>query len=288
MTINISGKTKLMCIFGDPVEQTLSPPMHNAAFKALSLDMVYVPFHVTPEDLPSAIQSIKTLGIVGVNITIPHKQSVMELIDEVDDQARLIGSVNTIVNRDGLLTGYNTDGQGYLMSLTKETGFDVHDNSVVILGAGGTARSIAYNILKARASRILIANRTIENAENLRNDLRKIFPQAHIDASGLNIASELSQADLLINTTSLGMMGKGGAAAPVDLSTLPPTAIVSDIVFKPLLTPLLIEAKQRGLKVHTGLGMLVCQGALGFELWTGLEAPIELMHEAATNALEEN
>jgi shikimate dehydrogenase len=288
MTINISGKTKLTCIFGDPVEQTLSPPMHNAAFHALSLDMVYVPFHITAEQLPSAIHAIKSLGIVGVNITIPHKQSVMELIDEVDDQARLIGSVNTIVNRDGLLTGYNTDGQGYLMSLTQETDFDVHDNSVVILGAGGTARSIAYNLLKAKASRVLIANRTIENAESLRDDLRAIFPEAHIDASGLKISSELSQADLLVNTTSLGMMGKGGTAAPVDISTLPPTAVVSDIVFKPLHTPLLLEAQQRGLRIHTGLGMLVCQGALGFELWTGRTAPIELMLAAATNALEEN
>ncbi|VAW35201.1 Shikimate 5-dehydrogenase I alpha [hydrothermal vent metagenome] len=288
MTVRISGTTKLCSIFGDPVEQTLSPQMHNAAFKALSLDMLYVPFHVTPGGLPAAINAIKAMGIVGVNITIPHKQSVMELIDEVDEQARLIGSVNTIVNRDGLLTGYNTDGQGYLASLTGETGFDVHDNSVVILGAGGTARSIAYNLLKASASRVLIANRTVEKAEALRNDLRSIFPQAHIDASGLNIAPELSQADLLINTTSLGMMGKGGAHAPVDLTTLPPAAIVSDIVFKPLHTPLLIDAEARGHMIHTGLGMLVCQGALGFELWTGREAPIDIMHKAAADALEDD
>jgi len=287
MAIKVSGTTKLTCIFGDPVEQTLSPPMHNAAFEALSLDMVYVPFHITPEKLPSAVQAIKTLGIIGVNITIPHKQKVMELIDEVDDQARLIGSVNTIVNRDGLLTGYNTDGQGYLMSLAKETGFDVHDNSVVILGAGGTARAIAYNLLKAKASRLLIANRTVENAEALRDDLREIFPQAHIDASGLKIAPELSQADLLVNTTSLGMMGKGGGHLPIDIATLPSSAIVSDIVFKPLHTPLLVEAERRGLKIHTGLGMLVCQGALGFELWTGREAPVELMLAAAREALED-
>jgi len=288
MVIKISGRTKLCGIFGDPVEQTLSPPMHNAAFKALALDMVYVPFHVTPENLRSAIDAIRSMDILGINITIPHKQSVMEFIDEVDDQARLIGSVNTIVNRDGLLTGYNTDGQGYLMSLTNDTGFDVHDNSVVILGAGGTARSIAYNLLKAKASRVLIANRTVEKAEALRNDLREIFPDAHIDARGLSISPELSQADLLVNTTSLGMMGKGGDKSPVDLSTLPPSAIVSDIVFKPLHTPLLIEAEARGHKVHTGLGMLVCQGALGFELWTGREAPVELMYKAAEDALEDD
>ncbi len=288
MVIKISGATKLCGIFGDPVLQTLSPPMHNAAFKALALDMVYVPFHVTPENLRSAVNAIKSMDILGINITIPHKQSVMKFIDEVDDQARLIGSVNTIVNRDGLLTGYNTDGQGYLMSLINDTGFDVHDNSVVILGAGGTARSIAYNLLKAKVSRVLIANRTVEKAEALRNDLREIFPDAHIDASGLSISPELSQADLLVNTTSLGMMGKGGDASPVDLSTLPPSAIVSDIVFKPLHTPLLIEAEARGHKIHTGLGMLVCQGALGFELWTGREAPVELMYKAVVDAMEDD
>jgi shikimate dehydrogenase len=285
----ITSKTKLIAIFGDPIDQTLSPAIQNAALSELGIDMVYVPFHIPPDGLKRAIESVRALNMAGANITIPHKERVMELLDEVTDGARDIGAVNTIVNKDGRLIGHNTDGAGYLKSLTLETGLDVKGKNIVLLGAGGAARGILSTILDAGPAAVTIANRTVERAEKLASDFK--------DKTGVEIKTvaiekpallpAIAEADLLINSTSLGM----GAKVPfntlvLSLDKLPKTAIVSDIVYKPLDTALLKSARREGLKVHKGLGMLIHQGAIAFELWTGEKPSINVMTKAALEALD--
>ncbi len=286
--MKIDGHTKVAAIFGDPIGHTLSPAMHNAAFKAIGLNAVYIPFHVKAGSkgaLKAAVESVRSLGMMGVNVTIPHKESVFKFLDEADEHAIDIGAVNTIVNRDGRLYGYNTDGAGYLLSLRKETGFRPGGKRVVIIGAGGAARSILYSILGLSPALVTLANRTVKRADSLAREFASKFPcpmnTFPLDRAAIEKA--LSSADLVVNTTSIGMMGKGELGLP--LGALPSKAVVSDIVYRPLKTGLLREAEKRGLKIHGGLGMLVRQGAIGFELWTGRKAPVSVMEKAALKAL---
>lgn len=282
----ITGHTRIVGIFGDPVEHTLSPTMHNAGFQALGLDMAYVPFHVRAHSLKEAVEGIRAMNMKGMNITIPHKEAVLEYLDDADEHARDIGAVNSIVNRDGRLIGYNTDGPGYLLSLREETGFTPKDKSIVILGAGGAARSIFYTVLGGKPSKVTIANRTPKRAEELAGEFTMKFRGVKIAAASLEagpISEALRDADLLVNTTSLGMMGKSEVELPFE--TLPSTAIVSDIVYRPLETGLLLKAREHGLRTHNGVGMLVRQGAITFELWTGRKAPLEVMRRAVLESI---
>ena len=285
----ITSKTRLIAIFGDPIEQTLSPAIQNAALTDLGIDMVYVPFHVEPKGLEKAMEAVRALDMVGVNITIPHKETVIAMLDEVTEEAKAIGAVNTVVNKDGKLIGHNTDGAGYIRSLTLETGFEVKGKSVVLLGAGGAARGIVSAILGEGPAALTISNRTIEKAERLARDFEK-KTGIEIKTSAMErdaLLPYIEEADLLVNSTSLGM----GAKVPfntlvLSLDKLKKEAIVSDIVYKPLDTALLKSARREGLKVHKGLGMLIQQGALGFELWTGEKPSINVMTKAALDALD--
>lgn len=285
--MEISGKTKLVGIFGDPVDHTISPAMQNAAFEALGLDMAYIPFHVRKSpahDLKAAIASIRALNLRGVNVTIPHKEKVLKYLDEVDPDAKAIGAVNTIVNRNGKLVGYNTDGPGYLLSLKEDTGFTVRGKRIIILGAGGAARAILKSALDKRPASVVVANRTLKRAEDLVREFESTFT-VEMQALKLDesIAPFAKKASLVVNTTSIGMKGSGTLDVPLNL--LPKGAIVSDIVYVPLETAFLSAARARGLRVHYGLSMLVRQGALTFELWTGKKAPVEVMQRAALAAL---
>ena len=288
MTIN--GHTKITGIFGDPIGHTLSPAMHNAAFKAVGLNAVYVPFHVKADDpavLKAAVEGLRAMRFLGVNVTIPHKERVLRYLDEIDPHAADIGAVNTIVNRDGRLFGYNTDGTGYLLSLRDETGLRIARKKIVIIGAGGAARGIFYAMLGMKPSSIVLVNRTIRRANTLAKAFEARFSSTDIRTSALQrgaLIEHLSNADLVVNTTSIGMMGKGELDIPVE--ALPPKAIVSDIVYRPSKTGLLKAAEKRRLKTHGGLGMLVRQGAIGFELWTGMKAPVSVMTGAALKALK--
>ncbi|MBI5560664.1 MAG: shikimate dehydrogenase [Deltaproteobacteria bacterium] len=284
--MKISGKVKVVGIFGDPVEQTLSPYMHNAAFEALGLELVYVPFHVRQGMLKNAVDGVRALDILGVNVTIPFKERVMEYLDSVDDEALSIGAVNTIVNAGGKLRGYNTDGRGYWTTLIGETGFDPRGKTIIVLGAGGSGRAIIFSVLGKGPKTVIIANRTVKKAESLAKEFGRRSPGVDIKAMGLDIAEPMRGADLLINTTPVGMTGIGARHPFLPLKNLPPSAIVSDIVYKPLDTPLMKDAREKGLRVHGGLGMLVWQGALSFSLWTGADAPVEVMRLAAAQALE--
>ncbi|HHD11840.1 MAG TPA: shikimate dehydrogenase [Deltaproteobacteria bacterium] len=283
--MKITGRTKVVGIFGDPVEHSISPYIHNASFEALGLDYVYVPFRVKKERLPQCVEAIRALNMAGVNVTIPHKESIIELLDELDNEAAEIGAVNTVVNTRGRLKGYNTDCQGYLNSLTEETGFDPTGKTIIVVGAGGAGRAVVYGLVKRKPERLIIANRTIERARSLAEEVAERYGSVELVATTLKIEQYLPACHLLVNTTSVGMQGaKGGLVVPIE--GLPEDAIVSDIVYKPLDTPLIKEAERLGLRVHRGLGMLVHQAALSFELWTGKKPSIEGMKFTAVQSME--
>lgn len=267
--------------------------MHNAAFEALGIDMVYVPFHVLDKDLKKALAGVRALNLVGLSVTVPHKERVIKYLDHIDEMGRVIGSVNTVVNDAGALKGYNTDAFGYLRSLKEEYGFDPLKKRIIILGAGGSSRAILYEFLALGASSITLVNRTRGRAEALASEYGALFPSAEMSVYAMDEFSNcvskacekvIAEADLLINTTSVGLMSAGSLNLP--LERLPATAIVSDIVYRPLETELLRKAKGHGLRAHSGLGMLVHQGAVAFELWTKQEAPVEVMRRAALEALK--
>ncbi|MBI5238126.1 MAG: shikimate dehydrogenase [Deltaproteobacteria bacterium] len=285
-----SSSTKLIGIFGDPVSLSLSPAMQNAAFEQMGIDAVYLAFHVPARPaavLKTAVSSIKALGFMGVNITVPHKEKVIEFLDSVDGEAVDIGAVNTIVNKAGKLTGYNTDARGYIESLRQETGFSSQGKNAVVIGAGGASRAIAFALLKAGAKRLVIANRTLRRGQTLSRALKKKFLKAEITVAPLDkkfLRSVAEDSLLIVNTTSLGMAGNEELDFP--LYALPTDAVVSDIVYRPHDTGFIKKALVRGLNVHRGLGMLSHQGALAFELWTGKKAPLDIMRMAALKALK--
>jgi len=285
--MNITSKTKTLGIFGYPISHTLSPAMHNAVIKALGLDMVYLPFEVKPSNLKEAINGIKSLGIIGVNITIPHKESVIRFLDDISEEARLVGAVNTIVNKDRKLVGYNTDGSGYMASLKEELGFNPKSKRIIIIGAGGAARGILAALATQKPKSITVANRTLSRAVSLIKAFKGKFRDTRFEAINLDdnmLKMSFNSVDLLINTTSVGM--KQGKTLKIPLETLPKIAIVSDIIYNPLETLLLKKAKKFGLTTHGGLGMLVHQGARSFKLWTGMDAPMNVMRKAALKALK--
>lgn len=270
MKVEIDGKTEITGIFGFPVGHTLSPVMQNAAFASLGLNYRYLAFLVAPEKLEHAVEAIRALSIRGVNITIPHKEKVMQYLDEVHEEAAFIGAVNTVVNDAGRLTGYNTDGRGFMHSLA-EQGIDVEGKDILINGAGGAARAVSYFLAKS-AGRLAIFGRTPEKRDLLVHDLKKM--STHVGA-----AEDLSHAgkyQMLINATPLGL--KDDDPLPFDTSRLKPGQVVCDLIYKK--TRLLDEASRKGCVILDGTGMLLWQGASAFQLWTGQQPDIAVMREA--------
>ena len=281
---SITGKTRVCGIIGDPIEHSMSPVMHNAAFEALGLDYAYLPFRVRREELPEAIAGIRALNLVGLNVTLPHKVSVIPFLDELDTLAERMGAVNTIVNENGVLAGYNTDAPGFLQALLSK-GIEPEGRKIVILGAGGAAKGISFILAEAGAN-LVILNRTISRAEELASQITQYYHRK-LEAMTLseeNMAKALNGADVLVNTTSVGMV-PGVDQAPVPAKLLKSDMTVFDIVYNPLETRLLREAKAVGARTIDGLDMLVWQGVLAFEKFTGQKAPFEIMKRAATKAL---
>lgn len=273
--MNISGKTKIIGIFGYPVEHTLSPKMHNAAFKYLNLDFCYVPFSVKPELLESAIRGVRALNIAGLNITIPHKETVNAFLDKCSDEAGFIGSVNTIINHEGELTGFNTDGKGFMKSLA-EANIEITDKRVLIIGAGGAARAIGYYLCRD-ASELYIYNRNIERAEILTSHLYAFKNNvAVVKEDVFNSGSSFSDFDIIVNTTPLGL--KSDDPLPLNVSMLKNHQIICDLIYKE--TPLLQKASAIGCRTLNGMGMLLWQGVFAFEKWTGIQPPVEIMKNA--------
>ncbi|MFC1917506.1 shikimate dehydrogenase [Chloroflexota bacterium] len=284
---NINGKTRVCGVIGDPIEHTMSPVMHNTAFRQLGLDYIYVPFRVKKEALGKTIDGMRALGIRGLNVTIPHKVSVIPLLDKIDPDAEKIGAVNTIINEAGTLTGYNTDAAGFLQAL-REGGFEPKDKKVIILGAGGAARAISF-VLARNETRLTILNRQLELdwAVTLAQQLSRIS-KGEVKALLMdepNLTAALRDADLVVNATSVGMSPED-KETPVPAPLLRPGLTVFDAVYHPLQTRLLREAKKAGAKTISGIEMLVWQGALAFTMWTGQQAPTDLMREEAIKALE--
>jgi shikimate dehydrogenase len=277
----VTGKTRVVGVWGHPIGHSRSPAMHNAALEALGLDWVYVPFDVAPGDAAAAVAGLRALGLAGVNVTVPLKEMVLPLLDAVDEDARWIGSVNTIHNKDGRLFGYSTDGAGFLRSL-EAAGQAAQGRRVLLLGAGGSARAVAF-ALAAQGGHCRIANRTETRAAGLARDVNQRFPGT---ASVAGWGADAGTFDLLVNTTTLGMQPNEDA-----MPALPPDAFAScpfvcDLIYAPAQTRLLTQAASAGCETLNGAGMLVWQGALSLALWTGRpleEMPVAIM-EAAVRA----
>lgn len=270
----VDGKTEIYGIIGNPVSHSLSPAMHNAAFAALGLNKIYLPFQVA--DLPAALTGLKALGIRGASVTIPHKQAVIGLLDSLDPVAEKIGAVNTLVLRAGKMHGSNTDWLGANRALAEK--IKLRGASVLLLGAGGSARAIGFGLLEAGAA-LTLASRTPEKGRALAKTLGcSWLPLAEAGKAG---------AEVLINATSVGMAPQHNEL-PISIEALPGFKVVMDIVYAPLATRLLIEAERGGCQTINGLAMLLYQGAAQFEIWTGHEAPIEVMRESLLASLSCN
>lgn len=269
--------TGVVGLIGHPVGHSKSPEMMNRAFRACGLNFVYLAFDVLPSELEAAVRGMRALGFRGWNVTIPHKVAILEYLDEVEETAREIGAVNTVVSRDGRLIGYNTDCEGYLRSLVEETGLELAGQRVLMIGAGGAARAVAYALAGAGVESITIANRTREKAERLAESLRRKTDARAVSLSELGrVAGDVT---LLVQTTSVGMH-PDSEAIPIDPSLLHDRMTVSDLIYRPRKTLLLKEAEARGARIHGGMGMLLHQAALAFEKWMGRPAPLDVMREA--------
>ncbi len=282
--MGVSGKTKVCGVIGNPIEHTLSPIIHNAAFQALKIDYVFLAFKVEAAKLADAIDGMRALGIHGLNVTMPHKNLVVKYMDELDPTARTIASVNTILNKDGRLFGFNTDGVGVLNAL-EQNDVAIKGKKIMLLGAGGAAKAIAYT-LSQEADELVILNRTPEPAIELASLLRQKFNKK-ISAFPLTpkaVKDNLAEADVIINATSTGMEPNTGQS-PIATEWLRPDLAVMDIVYNPLETKLAKDAKEAGAKVVSGVEMLIYQGAASFEIWTACSAPVEVMRKAALNHL---
>lgn len=257
--------------------------MLNRAFREAGINGAYAAFHVVPERLGQAIAGVRGLGFRGLNVTIPHKIEVMKYLDEISEGARVIGAVNTIVNEEGRLVGYNTDGIGYVRSLKEEAEPELTGKTIVVLGAGGASRGILWALAQEKPAAILVANRTEAKAA----ELAEFFaPELRITAVPWNeLRRACAGADVVVNTTSVGMSPNVGET-PIDPGWLRPGAVASDLVYNPLKTAFLAQAEERGCRVHGGLGMFVYQGAFAFEYWTGRPAPVSAMREAVLESFE--
>jgi shikimate dehydrogenase len=283
----ISSKTKICGLIGDPVEHSVSPAMHNAAFSSLGLDYIYLPFRVARDNLTRAIDGLKALNIRGLNVTIPHKVAVIPLLDEMEPLAEKIGAVNTIVNDKGRLKGYNTDAGGFLKALL-ERGVEPKGKKVIVLGAGGASRAISFTLAE-RGAEIVILNRRLEMdwAFKLAGSISQLSAKEvkALELNDENLSSVLEAADILVNATSVGMSPNSNES-PLPARLLKPELVVFDAVYNPLKTRLLAEAEAAGAETISGIDMLVWQGALAFELWTGARAPIDIMKAKAIESLK--
>jgi len=280
----IKASTGLLALLGYPVEHSISPQMHNAALTEAGLDMVYLAFAVTAAGLPAALAGLQALGFRGANVTVPHKEAVIKHLDVIEPAAARIGAVNTIVNDGDRLIGYNTDADGFLRSL-REAGFDPAGKTAAIIGAGGAARAVAFALARAGCAGLVVANRTSARAQELADALGGQY--LYVAACSLeeqDLRPQLLKADLVINTTSVGMWPEVNSV-PLPIAWLQEGQWVYDLVYNPLETRFLSEARNRGCRTVSGLGMLLYQGAAAFTLWTGKTAPVQIMEAVLREAI---
>ncbi len=275
-------------IFGYPLGHSISPAFQQAAFDHLGIDAIYEAWETPPEKLGHAVASLRSGDFMGANVTVPHKQAVQQHLDTIEPLAASIGAVNTIVRDDSQLVGHNTDAYGFSQSLKREAKFEPTRKRVVLIGSGGAARAAAYGLAQEGIASLVIANRTLGSAVMLAEEMSN--QMTDVRASSLeseSLESHCAVADLIVNTTSIGMLhGPAEGRSPILEEFIPGGCLVYDIVYNPEVTPLLKAARRAGAQTLGGLPMLVYQGAAAFKLWTGQPAPIEIMFTAAQKALE--
>ena len=279
--------TKRLGIIGYPIGHSISPVFQQAALDSIGIDATYEKWEVLPENGGNFVDGLRNPDSIGINITLPHKQAVIPFLDEVDEWATVAGSVNTIVNQYGRLSGHNTDGPGFLKALLVETGYDPKGTRALILGAGGAARGILLALVRGGVDSLVIANRTVDRAVDLAQLSRDngVVSEA-FSISGDAIDGAAASADLIVNCTSVGMShGPDEHGSPLSATQIPATAIVNDLVYTPMLTPMLKATAEAKATALGGLHMLIYQGALSFKMWTGQDPPVDVMLEAATREM---
>ncbi len=298
----VDGKTKILGVIGDPIEHTFSPAMHNAGLDALNLNYIYLPFHVKPDRLKDCIEGAMAMGIQGLNVTLPHKTNVMKHLDEIDQEATMIGAVNTIQlnfdennessnqnNETSVTTkGFNTDGYGCVRAIEEKT--SINNKKVTITGAGGAARAVAFQIANSGIDELSILNRNASKAESLANDLESNLSKAGIDITINsceieNLKRELDSSDIFIDTTPIGMYPNVDDKAIASADMLHEELVVNDIVYTPMETSLIKEALKANAEVVYGYKMLLYQGIRSFEIWLGRDAPVDVMEKALLDVL---
>ena len=279
--------TQLAGIFGYPLAHSLSPAFQQAAFNHCGLDVRYLAWETPPEALADEVEKLRSGDFIGANVTIPHKQSVMAMLDEVDETAQAIGAVNTIVKSAGKLIGHNTDAPGFMRALKEDGSFEPTGKRALLLGAGGAARAAAFALCRDGIASLTIANRTPVYAESLAAGLSgEVARVAAIGMDSDELGAIALESDLIVNSTSVGMRhGDGEGQTPLAGGLIPHEAVVMDMVYNPQQTPFLAAARSAGATVLGGMPMLIYQGAASFEMWTGREAPVEAMFAAGNVAL---
>lgn len=280
--MGVKATTDVYGIFGHPVKHSLSPDMHNSAFSILGLNSVYVAFDIDPENIEEATKAIRVMGIKGINITIPHKQTIIPYLDEISPDAKLTGAVNTVKNENGKLSGYNTDVGGFLRAIREDLDFSPEGKTLFLIGAGGAARAILSAFCMNGGKVVYIADIIQDKALELANQFKANFQNIAIETLSLEdqkiLEQKFDEADILVNASPAGMDGVGSHNIP--LRSLNKNAVVYDLVYKPLNTKLLTDARELGHKASGGLSMLLYQGAESFKIWTGERAPVEVMKKA--------
>lgn len=270
--MNINAITKLASLIGHPVSHSLSPDIHSFISEKYNNNLAYLCFDVETENIGKALEGLKAINFIGTNVTIPHKINVMEYLDEIDPNAKIIGAVNTVKNDNGKLIGYNTDGVGFCNSVL-DAGFEIKGKKIMVLGAGGASRGVAVTLADYGASEIIIRNKTLSRAEIIANDINEHFPSCKASIGDMNITKEdIDAVNILINTTPLGM-SKDKDKCAIDTNIVPDNKnlVVCDIVFNPHETKLLKWAKDNGLGVVYGIGMLIGQAIESYRIWTGID-----------------
>jgi len=290
----VDGRTKLTGLIGNPVEHTVSPVIHNSLFSHLGINGVYLPLKTEATQLEAAVRGLAALGFTGFNVTIPYKEAICGLLDEADEEVKLLGTANTVRIRDGRLYGYNTDGTGFVTAFKKQTGTDFSGKKVCILGAGGTARTLAVKVVQEGAGRVCIINRTVSKAEviagyinnrlsagsGLREPVFTLMP-------GTERAREiLNSFDIIINTTSVGMFPNTDASPVEDDVEFLSKPIVYDVIYNPAETRFLAAARQKGCRVFNGAGMLLWQGIRAFEIWMEISVPDDVLQDLSASFLK--
>ena len=276
--MTLSEKTIYGLVGSSLIKHSLSPLMHNAAFAALKINALYQLFELRQEELEPFFGSLKENNIAGLNVTVPYKENVLGFLDKVSDEAKIIGAVNTIRVLEGVLEGFNTDGEGFIKSLKEDLGFKPQAKAIIILGAGGAARALSVYLCKEKAASIAIYDVDSNKAAKLAGHLKENFKGVNVNHAGSIAGLPLGEADLLVNATPIGL--KDSDPCVIDTDLLNRNIMVYDLIYNPKETKLLKAVKERGIRASNGLGMLLYQGMLAFEIWTGKSAPKDIMRKA--------